>query len=78
MSTPIQGWLTLDQACEYTQRSRETLRRAAVHYQRTQGREGLKGAQRKAHACWRFSVRDLDRWVEGDPPARSKRSGRAA
>lgn len=75
MNAPIQGWLTLDEACAYTQRSRETVRRAAVQYQRTEGRDGLKGAQRQAHACWRFTVRDLDRWVEGLPPVRR---GRAA
>lgn len=73
MTAPIQGWLTLDQACAYTQRSRETVRRAAVQYQRTQGREGLKGAQRTPHACWRFTTKDLDRWVEGQSPTRRGR-----
>lgn len=71
MTAPIQGWLTLDEACRYTRRSRETVRRAAVHYQRTQGREGLKGAQPKPNACWRFAVPDLDRWVEGQRPRRA-------
>lgn len=78
MSAPIQGWLTLNQACTYTQKSRETVRRAAVQYQRTGGRDGLKAAQPRPHACWRFTTKDLDRWVEGEAPARPKRSGRAA
>lgn len=63
------GWLTLDEAAAYTGHHRETVRRAAVDYQRD-NRRGLRSAQRNAHACWRFQREDLDRWVMGQPPAR--------
>lgn len=63
------GWLTLDEAATYTGHHRETLRRAAVDFDRS-GNAGLRGFQRKAHATWRFKAVDLDRWVRGEPPAR--------
>lgn len=63
-------WLTLARAAEYTGHSYEWVRRAAVEYQRSSGRRGLRGSQRKAGASWRFKAVDLDRWVRGEPPAR--------
>lgn len=63
------GWLTLDEAAAYTGHHRETVRRAAVENQRDPKR-GLRGAQQRAHACWRFKAEDLDRWIRGEPPAR--------
>ncbi|GAB3429966.1 helix-turn-helix domain-containing protein [Actinophytocola sediminis] len=68
MSAPT-GWLTLDQAAEYTGRHRETVRRAAVQFDRDPTK-GLRGFQRKSSACWRFKVEDLDRWVMGQAPKR--------
>ncbi len=62
--------MTLDEAADYARRSRETLRRAAVEFQRSDGRTGLRGFQRKAGACWRFTDRDVDRWIKGLPPER--------
>lgn len=64
------GWLTLGEAAEYTGHSYEWVRRAAVEYQRSSARSGLRGSQRKAGASWRFKRADLDRWVRGEPPAR--------
>jgi hypothetical protein len=72
MSTP---WLTLSEACEYTRRSAETVRRAAVAYQRDNSK-GLRGFQSHPNACHRFHREDLDRWVMGLAP--SRRSVRAA
>lgn len=70
MTAVAQGWMSLDRAAEYTGRHRETLRRAAVEFQRTNGKAGLRAAQQRANACWRFKADDLDRWVEGLPPKR--------
>jgi hypothetical protein len=66
------GWLTLDQAAAYAGRHRETVRRAAVEYQRD-NRRGLRAGQRQTHACWRFKAEDIDRWIEGLPPTRPAR-----
>jgi hypothetical protein len=72
-SAPVTpGWLTLDEAAAYTGRHRETVRRAAVEYQRSNSKAGLRAAQQKAHACWRFKAADLDRWVMGEAPARMR------
>jgi hypothetical protein len=65
-------WMTLPEACDYTRHSRQTVRRAAVEYQRDNSK-GLRGYQPHTNASWRFHVTDLDRWVRGEPPARSTR-----
>lgn len=62
-------WMTLADACQYTRRSYETVRRAAVAFQRDP-RKGLRAFQERPHACYRFHRDDLDRWVMGQPPAR--------
>lgn len=61
-------WFTLPEAMAYTRRSRETVRRAAVEYQRDNNK-GLKGYQSHPNACHRFHVEDLDRWIRGEAPA---------
>jgi hypothetical protein len=66
-----QGWLTLNEAARYTGRHRETVRRAAVAYQRDSN-TGLRSAQQRTHACWRFKTEDLDRWVLGERPKRMR------
>jgi hypothetical protein len=71
MTAPA-GWLTLDQACEYTHLSREIVRRAAIEYQRSGGKKGLRAAQRVPSAPWRFKAADLDRWLMGEPPLRMR------
>lgn len=62
-------WMTLAEACAYTKRSRETVRRAAVAYQRND-RAGLRTFQPHPNACHTFHVGDLDRWMQGLAPAR--------
>lgn len=71
-------WMTLQQVCDYAQRSYETVRRAAVECQRSSGERGLKGAQRDVNATWRFHVEDVDRWVAGEAPVAPARKLRRA
>jgi len=66
-------WLTLAEACEYTKHCTQTVRRAAVECDRSNGQRGLRGYQQRGHTPWRFRVEDLDRWLRGEPPARSIR-----
>lgn len=65
-------WLTLAEAAAYTKHSKELVRDAAVVYRRTNGAKGLRGGQNAPNATWRFKVEDLDRWVLGERPTRSK------
>lgn len=67
-------WMTLAETCTYSRKSYETVRRAAVGYQRTSGRAGLKGEQPRVNACWTFHRDDVDRWIKGEPPVAPARS----
>ena len=69
----LPAWLTLQEAAAVARRHRETLYGALQKCRRTNGREGLRGYQTSANSTWRIHRDDLDRWVHGDPPSRSKR-----
>jgi transposase len=58
--------------------SYETVRRAAVEYDRTGGRSGLKTERRTPTSARRVHVAERDRWISGQKPVSTKRRVRAA
>ncbi|MEV0085225.1 hypothetical protein [Saccharopolyspora sp. NPDC050642] len=70
-------WMTVRETADYTRRHKDTVLRALREYQRTDGRSGLRGAQPKPHACYRVRRDDADRWMAGEPPARTRRLAHA-
>jgi hypothetical protein len=70
--------LTLQEVAEFAGLSYETCRRAAVEYERTGGRTGLKTERRTPTSAHRVHVAERDRWISGQKAARGKRSVRAA
>jgi hypothetical protein len=66
-------WLTAAEAAQYVKLDIRRVRAAAVECEQTNGRAGLRGYQRGPNCSWRFHIEDLDRWLRGEPPARSIR-----
>ncbi len=65
--------LTAAEAAKHVKLNVRRVRDAAVECARSNGRKGLRGYQRGPNCSWRFFVEDLDRWLRGEPPARSIR-----
>ena len=77
--TRVPPLLTLYEVADFAGLSYETVRRAAVEYERTKGLSGLKTERRHPRAAYRVHVAERDRWLSGDKAvARGKRSTRAA
>lgn len=61
-------WMTPREASVYTRSAYETIRRACVRYQRTNGAEGLKNSQGGPKTRILIHVKDADRWIRRLPP----------
>lgn len=70
--------LTMQEVADFAGLSYETVRRAAVEYDQTGGRSGLKTERRTPTSARRVHVAERDRWVSAHKPARGKRAVRAA
>lgn len=55
--------LTVKEVAAYAKCAEETVRRACVTYQRTNGREGLRHYQRTAGGKYLFEVEDVRAWI---------------
>jgi hypothetical protein len=64
--------MRLNEVAAYSRRHYETVRRAAVEYQRTAGKRGLKSSQPGTNACHIVHRDDVDRWLRGEVPARGR------
>jgi hypothetical protein len=67
-------WMTLDEVATYLRVHYETVRRAAVEYQQSKGKSGLKTSQRKPNTQHRVLRVDADRWIDGQQPAKGRRT----
>lgn len=63
-------WLTVRETARHVRRSYETVRRACVEYQRTDGRYGLKCSQPRPRAKILIRPADALRWINGAKPDR--------
>jgi hypothetical protein len=76
-SSLVSPWLTTQEVAEFARVHEETVRRAAVEYQRSKGKSGLKTYQRKPNTEHRFTREDVDRWIAGEPPAAPAKAARS-
>ena len=67
-------WMSVREVAVYAGRHMVTVRQALLRCRHTNGREGLRGYQRKACASWRIHRADADRWIRGQAPARANRT----
>jgi hypothetical protein len=61
-------WMTVREAARYARRSYETVRRACVENQRTNGQYGLKCAQSRPGTKILIQRVDVMRWMNGRKP----------
>lgn len=66
-------WMTTAEVAVLARCSTRTVERAYQDYRRSGGREGLKHAQRRPHALCQTHRDDVDRWLDGQPPAKRTR-----
>jgi hypothetical protein len=66
--------LTLQEVADFAGLSYETCRRAAVEYEKTGGRSGLKTERRTPTSAHRVHVAERDRWISGHQAARQTRA----
>jgi hypothetical protein len=75
----VTPWMTVEEAAPYLRRHKKTVYALLRKYERTGGREGLKGGQPDGpNTKWFVHIADADRFMRGERPARPSRTARAA
>ena len=76
MTEALPEYLTLQEVARLGRRNYETVRRAAVEYQRSRGKSGLKTMQRVPRGKHVVRPDDAHRWIRGEAPAAPDRPAR--
>jgi excisionase family DNA binding protein len=69
---PATPWMTVSEVATYVGIHRETLYCALHEFESTRGRKGLRGYQQNASCKWRIQRDDVNAWIRGEKPGRTR------